>query len=198
MKGEVAVNGVLANASLLATFGGTGIASGAPGIGGAFDAQLAASKRVNAGSLDGMASLLTVQATSLNAVYTHYARQAAKAEYLDQAERYMRLALRAQNQSRMTIETLALVKNPPHATFIRQANVANGHQQINNAPAQAQPNPERNELSRQTTGELGHEQPLVIGAAGATAAGDQAMATVGAIHGATHGRRQGASRSKRR
>jgi hypothetical protein len=46
----------------------------------------------------------------------------------------MRLALRAQNQARATLETLSTVKNPPHpATFVRQQNIAHGAQQVNNA-----------------------------------------------------------------
>lgn len=40
------------------------------------------------------------------------------------------MALRAPTQSRMTLETLATIKNPP--IFAKQANIAGGHQQINN------------------------------------------------------------------
>jgi hypothetical protein len=42
----------------------------------------------------------------------------------------MRLALKAQGQCRATAETLALMKNPP--VFARQANIAQGPQQVNN------------------------------------------------------------------
>ena len=37
----------------------------------------------------------------------------------------MKLALKAQNQCRMTLETLAAIKNPP-VIYARQANFANG------------------------------------------------------------------------
>ena len=47
----------------------------------------------------------------------------------------MRLAFKAQSQCRATIETLALVKNPPAVAFVKQANIAAGHQQVNNAAA---------------------------------------------------------------
>jgi hypothetical protein len=43
----------------------------------------------------------------------------------------MRLALKAQSQSRATVETLAAIKNPP-VVYARQANFAAGHQQVNN------------------------------------------------------------------
>jgi hypothetical protein len=51
-------------------------------------------------------------------------------EYINAAERYMRLALKAQAQCRATIETLAALKSPP-VVYARQANVA-GQQQVNN------------------------------------------------------------------
>lgn len=49
---------------------------------------------------------------------------------------YMKLSLRAQNQCRMTWETLATIKNPT-AVFAKQANInQGGNQQVNNhAPA---------------------------------------------------------------
>ena len=40
----------------------------------------------------------------------------------------MRMALKAQNQCRMTLETLATIKNPP-VVFAKQANTAQGPQQ---------------------------------------------------------------------
>jgi hypothetical protein len=43
----------------------------------------------------------------------------------------MRVALKAQNQCRMTLETLATVTNP-RVVYAKQANIANGPQQVNN------------------------------------------------------------------
>ena len=51
------------------------------------------------------------------------------------AEMYMRLALKSQSQCRATVETLAEIKNPSHVAFVRQANIANGPQQVNNGIA---------------------------------------------------------------
>jgi hypothetical protein len=56
----------------------------------------------------------------------------SNAGYFNAAEGYMRLALKAQSQARASWESLSKIKNPVGATFIRQANVANGPQQVNN------------------------------------------------------------------
>jgi hypothetical protein len=47
----------------------------------------------------------------------------------------LRLALKAQSQCRATLETLAAIKNPQPVAFVRQANIAHGPQQVNNAHA---------------------------------------------------------------
>ena len=89
--------------------------------------------RIHRGDLREADSLLTAQAVTLNTMFTHLATLAAQAEYVDHLERYMRLALKAQGQCRATLETLATVKNPP-MVFARQANIAQGLQQVNNNP----------------------------------------------------------------
>jgi hypothetical protein len=45
------------------------------------------------------------------------------------------LALKAQAQSRATIQALIELKYPKQTNFVKQANIANGHQQINNGQA---------------------------------------------------------------
>jgi hypothetical protein len=89
-------------------------------------------RAVRDGNMDGPEALLVGQATSLNVIYTELTRRAAlnMGEYIQAAERYMRLALKAQAQCRATIETLAALKNPP-VVYARQANIA-GQQQVNN------------------------------------------------------------------
>jgi hypothetical protein len=47
------------------------------------------------------------------------------------ADRALGLAFKAQNQCRVTAETLAKIKNPVSATFIKQANMGY-NQQVNN------------------------------------------------------------------
>jgi hypothetical protein len=80
-------------------------------------------------------SMLASQAIALDAVFTGYARRSksnAEAGYGDAAERYMRLALKAQNQCRTTIDTLSTIKNPRPTLITKQANIAHGPQQVNN------------------------------------------------------------------
>lgn len=90
---------------------------------------------VSKGDLSRAEGMLIAQAHTLDALFAKLTHRATlnMGEYLDAAEKYMRMALRAQSQCRATLETLALLKNPPNPTFIRQANVAHGPQQVNNA-----------------------------------------------------------------
>ena len=59
----------------------------------------------------------------------------------------MGLALKAQAQSRATISALVDLKFPRQATFVKQANIANGPQQVNNGAA-TEAHPEDGELDR--------------------------------------------------
>lgn len=78
-------------------------------------------------------SLLITQAHTLDGIFNELARRAAMnmGEYIKATDTYLRLALKAQSQCRATLETLAAIKNPP-IVYARQANIANGPQQINN------------------------------------------------------------------
>jgi hypothetical protein len=58
-------------------------------------------------------ALLAAQATTLNAMFTQMANQAASMTIVDQIDRFTRLALKAQGQCRTTVETLALITERP-------------------------------------------------------------------------------------
>nr|WP_315486794.1 hypothetical protein [uncultured Undibacterium sp.] len=90
-------------------------------------------KQVNDGSLSELENTLTAQATTLNVIFNAMAQRAAlnMGEHMSACETYLRMALKAQAQCRATIETLAEVKYPKAATFVRQQNVAY-QQQVNN------------------------------------------------------------------
>ena len=82
--------------------------------------------------------MLSAQAVAFNAVFAEMARRAAlnMGEHIGATESYMRPALKAQSQSRATVETLATIKNPP-VVFARQTNINNGgQQQVNNGVLQ--------------------------------------------------------------
>ena len=89
--------------------------------------------KVSGGDLQRAEAMLMAQAHTLDAIFGNCARRAAlnMGTYLNTAETYLRLALKAQTQCRATLETLANIKNPP-TVFARQANIAHGPQQVNN------------------------------------------------------------------
>src|SRR6202041_2450779 len=122
------------------------------------------------GNLAGLEETLTAQAVALDAIFNEMARRASAnmGEYLSPTETYLRLGLKAQAQCRATLQTLFEMKNPQPVAFVKQANIANGPQQVNNGVT-TQPRPHAgistnpsNELL-----ELSHEQRLDTGTAGA-------------------------------
>jgi hypothetical protein len=130
---------LVVNAKLVSSFG-EGI------LGQELTAELAAQAvagaavDVNNGDMSGVEATLVSQAMSLNTIFAEMMRRGGHmlGKDGDAAERYFRIGLRAQNQSRMALETLANVKAGP-AVFARQANISHGHQQVNNGapPARA-------------------------------------------------------------
>jgi hypothetical protein len=102
-------------------------------IGEAFDVMEAKAVKTGEGDLSELEATLTAQAVTLNTVFNELARRAAfnMGQHIDATEKYMRLALKAQGQCRATVETLAEIKFPRSATFIKQANIAQ-QQQVNN------------------------------------------------------------------
>ena len=75
-------------------------------------------------------NILISQAQSLNVMFCDLAIKANNQKYIDNMEKYLKLALKAQSQCRATLETLANIKNPP-IVFAKHANIAH-NQQINN------------------------------------------------------------------
>ena len=139
LMAQVAADGLVVNARALVDFG-------APIFGelSLTDCALvlkATVQNLDGGDLSAAVTMLAAQSVALNAMFGELARRAAlnMGEHLDAADRYMRLALKAQGQCRATLETLAAIKNPP-VVFARQANISHGPQQVNNgsAPPQAE------------------------------------------------------------
>lgn len=97
----------------------------------AVDVMKEKSDKIIAGDLSELESTLSAQVVSLNAIFTTLARRSTNCEYLNQMETNLRLALKAQAQCARTVEVLAAMKNPP-IVFAKQANIAHGHQQVNN------------------------------------------------------------------
>lgn len=89
-------------------------------------------QQIQSGDLSKIEEMYISQAVALEAMFTSLARRAKAQDKLLQYETHMRLALKAQNQSRATLQALVQLKQPSQTTFVKQANIAQGHQQVNN------------------------------------------------------------------
>jgi hypothetical protein len=124
------------------------------GVGGLVEELADQCAEVSNGNLQRPEALLMAQSATLDAIFQDLTQQAYKnITQIDVFERLLRLALRAQSQSRATVETLGNMKNPP-MVFARQANLTTGAQQVNNGVAlpPAKEPIRRNELLEQAHG----------------------------------------------
>jgi hypothetical protein len=159
-------------------------------LGSLVESLTAATAKVRGGDVSGCEAMLYGQAQALQDIFASLARRAVSQEYLKQWDAYMRMALRAQNQSRMTLETLATIKNPP-VVFAKQANFAAGHQQVNNAarPDSTDSRAGKEQISPNKLLEADHGERLDTGAPGTAGGANQDLETVGAIDGAENWQR---------
>jgi len=86
----------------------------------------------SAGDLQRAEAMLTAQAHTLDAIFNHLAQYAVTSNSARILDCYLKLGLRAQAQCRATWEALAALKRPPTLGYVQQANIAHGHQQVNN------------------------------------------------------------------
>lgn len=136
---------------------------------------------VNGGDLKRVEGMLISQAHTLEELFNSLTRRAwlNMNEFLPAAETYLRLALKAQSQCRATLETLAQIKNPP-IVYAKQANIANGPQQVNNgipAPSRTR----ENEIEQTKLSEGGDELLPDTRASALTGRVNQEVEAVGAI-----------------
>ena len=88
-------------------------------------------KLLEQGDLTSLENMLLSQTHVLNAVFSNMVSNLSAADTLKKLETFGRLALKAQNQTRQSISTLAEIKGIKKTTFIHQVNNAN-NQQVNN------------------------------------------------------------------
>jgi hypothetical protein len=155
-----------------------------------FEALTRRLERVKAGDLSGVEAMLLVQANTLDTMFNALATRAAQnmGQYMGAMDTYARLALKAQAQCRATLEALAEIKNPRPVSFVKQANIANGPQQVNNSSAPPG-SLARAEESTKPTNELltdDHGTTLDGGAAGETGRGNPGLETVDTRNGSGH------------
>ena len=102
-----------------------------PGLMDYVDHVLKVGGKAEAGDLAIASRLLVSQALTLDAMFTELALRAAlnMGEYINAAERYGRLALKAQSNCRASLETLAKLHQPREQT-VRHVHVNEGGQAV--------------------------------------------------------------------
>lgn len=132
---------------------------------------------LNSGDLTRAEDMLLAQAHTLDSLFAQLTGRALRSQQRDGLESYMRLALKAQNQARATLQTLAELKAPRQVAFVQQANIGNQVQVNNGTPGQ----PARTQKSAKAPNELlevEHGERLDTRAAGSAGGTDPTVATV--------------------
>lgn len=152
---------------------------------------------VNGGEMARAEGMLIAQAHTLDAIFVNLMRRAMNQSTMPHWDAYMRMGLKAQSQCRSTLQALADLKNPP-VVFAKQANIANGPQQVNNgvvsghratdegfreqyAQARAHGKTE-SEQTRLLQGDQHGGSLMDAGATRTTAAGNPALEALGAVN----------------
>lgn len=139
---------------------------------------------IQGGDMQPIEAMLISQAQALQTMFVSLGRQAASKTQLNQYTAFMNLALKAQSQSRATIQALIELKYPKQATFVKQANIAHGHQQVNNETnTRAFAHTKENDIQPNELLEDNHgSQTMDKRATQTTIPEDKAMATLATQH----------------
>ena len=133
--------------------------------------------KIKDGDMSSVEAMLFGQAKVLETMFTSLARRAANNEGLKQFQVNLTLALKAQAQCRSTLEALAEIKNPRPVAFVKQANISNGPQQINNGAVGSRTETIESEQNKLL--EADHGNYLDTRAQGVAGRVNQAVGTVG-------------------
>jgi hypothetical protein len=135
------------------------------------------------GKMDKCEAMLLNQAYALQSIFTGLSQKAVEQSQLRHYSTLLKLAFKAQSQCRTTLEALANLKKPP-AIFANQANIAQGHQQINNTvqlPAQADGTEKIKYAQNELLGTQ-DEQRLELRTQSQTSSSHSSLETVGEVH----------------
>jgi hypothetical protein len=89
-------------------------------------------QRIKSGDMGSIEEMLIGQSHTLQTIFICLARRASIEKNSQNFQTFMNLALRAQNQSRSTLQALVDVKSPKQVAFFGQANIAQGHMLVKN------------------------------------------------------------------
>lgn len=137
---------------------------------------------VKQGNLADVEAMLYSQAYALNVMFATLMTRANRQEYMPPTQVLMSLAFKAQNQSRATLQALVDLKQPRQPTFVKQANISQGHQQVNNLA-------EKNQISQNKLLE-GQAYDLDSRPQGKAKGINSGMEAVGKVHRGKNGGRQ--------
>lgn len=136
--------------------------------------------------------ILTYQLLTLNEMFSNLAQRASRQDSFKGIETLTRLAFKAQAQARATAETLSVMKNPQ--PYIKQANIAHGHQQVNNGMPASAAVPRAGKIEsapNKLLEEAKHDNILDTGASQTAGATDSTMAALDPEHRTQKRRGQG-------
>ena len=136
---------------------------------------------IHADDLSRAESMLISQAHTLDGMFARLASKALTTDHLDVMERYMRLAFKAQNQARATLQTLGELKAPKQIAFVKQANIGN-QVQVNNDSSPARTRAKKKPKAPNELLEVEHGERLDTRAAGTAGGADPAIATLAKKH----------------
>lgn len=157
-------------------------------LGDLIDALAEQTDAVVNGDLGRAETMLVAQAHTLDAIFNNLAQRAIRSEYISQLDAFLKVALRAQAQSRATWEAVAAIKNPSMFGYVKQANIAHGPQQVNNSydSGSEENGNKQSKLMEEKDGEW-----VDTGAPSAAVSNDSSMAAMGEIDRPNHKGRKG-------
>lgn len=145
---------------------------------------------VNSGDLSDLEGMLVAQAIALQTISANFMNRAQMQTAQRNLEAFFGMALKAQAQSRATLQALVDLKYPRQVVFAKNVgNLNNGHQQINTGPVthEGKAGPAQNKQL-----EAGNGEWLDTGAARASVGAHPHLAAVGEVHRPANRARKGA------
>lgn len=136
---------------------------------------------VHANDLSRAESMLTAQDHTLDGLFSKLASDALNCPDMDRLERYMKLALKAQNQARATLQTLGELKAPKQVAFVQQANIGN-QVQVNNGNPNARSRAKKNRNPQNELLEVTHGERLDSRTTSTTGGADPTVAAMEQKH----------------
>lgn len=130
-------------------------------------------------NLDRVEEMLLSQAHTLDMLFCIFAKSAQKAEYMSNLQGYLNLALKSQNQCRMTLQAIVDMKQPK--AFVQNNNAQ--YQQVNNNLSSPQNSEKESKSSNELLEHIVYEQEWVdTPAPQETSGNDKKLATVEVQH----------------